>query len=258
MRDVHFRWPGILLGIAACLVADAAGAASYNTTLDTLIDDGANRAGITLGDKLYSGFTFSSTGDAPVAASAVDVSLVSTDNDNHYQLRFTFARDALDAPAGQTNDVVIGYRIDVLGTQLINRVGLAFDGSVAGGSTLDAATVVETIRTVDGSEVSPAYPNLDQILISVANDGAGGFPDASVTSVPVNPTRTLLFEKDILVSSRPGGGRVVITTVDNFVDQVPEPASAAVFAAAAGLFLARRRRVGAPRPAGPGVPPFRS
>jgi hypothetical protein len=246
MRQSSFPTLGILLGIAACLVTDTAFAATFNTTLDTLVGSGANNAGITLGDKRYSGFTFSSSGDAPVAASAVDVSLVSTDNDNHYQLRFSFTRDLLDSSAGQTTDVVIGYRVDVLGTQLINRVGLGFDGSVAGSTAGDAASVVETIRTTDESEVSPAFPGQDQIVISVFNDGTGGLPDSSSSSLAVNPTRALLFEKDILVSSRPGGGRVVITTVDNFVDQVPEPTSCALVAVAAPLLLARRRARPAP------------
>ena len=243
MRTSSSPMPGIILGFAICVFADAAGAASFTTTLDTLVGSGPNSTGIVLGDKRYSGFTFSSSGDAPVEASEVDVSLVSTDNDNHYQLRFTFARDLLDSNAGQTTDVVIGYRIDVLGQQLINRVGLAFDSSVAGSTALDAATVVETIRTADGeSEVSPAYPGQSQIELSVFNDGTGGLPESNNVSVAVNPTQALLFEKDILVSSRPGGGRVVITTVDNFVDQVPEPASAGLLGAAGALLLARRRR----------------
>jgi hypothetical protein len=234
--------PGILLGMAACLVAQAANAASFNTTLDTLVNDGANSAGITIGDKRYSGFTFSSSGDAPVSAGAVDVSLVSTDNDNHYQLRFTFVRDVLDAAAGQTTDVVIGYRIDVLSEQLINRVGLAFNGSAEGAGPGDAASVAETIWMADGSEVSPAFPGSRHVVIPVFNDGSGGLPDSNEVSLVVNPTRALLFEKDILVSSRPGGGRVVITTVDNFVDQVPEPTSAALLCMASGVLLVRRRR----------------
>jgi len=234
------------LGAAVVVVAlftAARQAGAITTTMDTLVGTGSNAAtGLTLGDKHYSNFTFSSSGDAPVAASAVDVSLVSSDNDNHYQLRFTFARDQLDAPAGQTTDVVITYQIDVLGSQLINRVGLAFDGSVTGGNGNAAASVIETIRTADGSDLEPGAPVSDNATISVFNDGTGTGTDVNSTSIAVNPTRSLLFTKDILVSSREGGGRVLITTVDNFVDQVPEPASAAVLAVAGGLLLARRRR----------------
>jgi len=228
--------------VASLVVTGAASAASFNTTMNTLIDNGANAGGFTVGDKRYSDFTFSSNGGGPVAASAVDVSVVSSDNDNHYQLRFTFSRDPLDATAGQTTDVVIGYRIDVLGQQLMNRVGLGFSSTVAGTTGGDAATVIETIRRPDGQAVSPAFPGQNTVLLTVANDGTGGLPDNDSNSLLVTPTGSLIFQKDILVSSRPGGGNVTVSTVDNFVDQVPEPASATLLCLGGGLLLARRRR----------------
>jgi hypothetical protein len=232
----------VVCSAALGMVSSPARADTVNTTLDKLVDGGSQQGGITLGDKRYSNFTFSSTGDAPVAASAVDVSLISSDNDNHYQLRFSFTRDTLDAPAGQTTDAVISYQIDVLGTQLINRVGLAFDGTVAGGNGDAAATVIETVRTSDGSDLIPGAPVSDNATMSVVNDGASGDVDRNSATLDVNPTRSLMFTKDILVSSRPGGGTVTITTVDNFVDQVPEPMSAGVLGAVAGLAMVRRRR----------------
>lgn len=229
-------------GAAALLLTATANAASINTTLDRLVLGGSDAGGITIGDKRYSGFTFDSTGDAPVAPNAVGVSLVSSDDDNRYQIRFSFIQDPLDANAGQATDVVIGYRIDVLGPQLINRVGLAFDGSAAGGSGDAAASVVETIRsTIAGVEVSPAFPGLDDIEISVLNINSGTLPDSNNFTLAVNPTQSLEFVKDINVSSRAGGGRVVINTVDNFVDQVPEPGSVALLAAAGTLLMRRRR-----------------
>ena len=69
-----------------------------------------------------------------------------------------------------------------------------------------------------------------------------GLPDNDSSSLLVTPTGSLIFQKDILVSSRPGGGNVTISTVDNFVDQVPEPASATLLCLGGGLLLARRRR----------------
>lgn len=230
-----------VVGAATLLMAATADAASINTTLDRLIVGGSDAGGITIGDKRYSGFTFSSTGDAPVVANAVGVSLVSSDDDNRYQIRFSFVQDPLDATAGQTTDVVIGYRINVLGTQLINRVGLAFDGSVVGGNGDAAASVVETIRsTTAGAEVSPKFPGLDQIELSIlSSNSLTGFNNVNLA---VNPTQSLEFVKDILVSSRAGGGRVQITTVDNFVDQVPEPGSVTLLGAFGGAMLMRRRR----------------
>lgn len=247
MRAYSSRLLGGLLVLSA-LAGTAAGAESVTTTLDTLIAGGSNEGGITLGDKRYFDFRFSPTGDAVVAASAIDVSLTSSEDQDQYQLRFSFVRDPLDAEGingSQSTDLVIGYRIEVLGDQFINRVGLAFDASVAGGSGFEAASVTETIRTAEGADLSPLFPGQHQVNISVHRDGPDGRPDSDVFSLPVHPVRTLEFEKDILVSSRAGGSRVVITTVDNLVDQVPEPANIALLGAAA--LLLTRRRAGAQR-----------
>lgn len=242
MRHVSMWFLCAALAVAAPALAGTS-VGSFTTTLDTLVDGGANQSGITLGDKRYFDFNFSSTGDAPLTADDVDVALSSSADQREYQLRFSFTRDPFDATAGQTTDAVIGYKIEVLGDQFINRAGLRFDATAASGDGLGAASVTDTIRTADGSDLSPAYPGQSQVNIGVSTDGAGGLPDLDEVSIPVYPTRTLEFEKDILVSSRPGGGQVVITTVDNLVEQVPEPGAAALLGAAGALLLARRRRV---------------
>jgi hypothetical protein len=222
--------------VAAVVVPSAARAETINTTLDTLITGGNNQNGIVLGDKRYSHFTFSSSGDAPLPADAINVALSTTDN-NQYNLRFGFERQALAAVGGQTTDAVICYQIDVIGSQQINGVGLVFDSTVAQGAPgLAAASVTETI-----SRVAPLGTDVGQI--TVFNDGTGGLGDNSSSTLAVDPTAsTLYFCKDILVSSRPEGGRVSISTVDNFVTQTPEPGSIALLAVAGGMLLARRRK----------------
>lgn len=241
MKTSSYALLGIVLAAAVGLFADRAGAQTINNTLDSFLPGGANAGGLTIGDKRYSNFTFASSGDAPVAASSVDVSLIATDT--QHQLRFTFARDALEAPTGQTTDVVVCYQIDVLSNQLINGVGLAFDSSVTGGSAgTAAASVIETVSTTDGSDLAPGDPVSDEAILSVFNDGPGELDDRTTATLAVNQTRSLLFCKDILVSSRPEGGRVVISTVDNFVTQVPEPGSVALLAVTSALLGRRRRR----------------
>jgi hypothetical protein len=242
MKTFSYAIVASLVGVSALTLSGSAQAATVDTTLDTLVAGGANQGGITIGDKRYSNFRFSSPDPVPIAPSAVRVSLISDDVANQYQIRFTFAQDALDVTAGQRTDVVIGYQVNVIGSQLINGVGLAFDGTVTGGNGNAVATITETIRTIDGSELSPAFPDTNEAFITVYNDGLAGRTDNNTMTLGVNPTQALEFEKDILVSSAAGGGRVEITTVDNFVYQVPEPSSAALLAAAGGLLVARRRR----------------
>ena len=82
----------------------------------------------------------------------------------------------------------------------------------------------------------------DMEILSVFNDGAGPLEDRLSSTLGVNPATGLRFCKDILVSSRPDGGRVAITVVDNFVDQVPEPGAVGLLAVAGFGLLARRRR----------------
>ena len=241
MKSSSYALSAALICAALLAAAGRAGAQTVTTTLDEFLPGGDHAGGLTVGDKRYSNFTFSSTGDAPVTADMVDVSLIATET--QHQIRFTFVRDTLEAPAGQTTDVVICYQIDVLANQLINGVELRFDGSVTGGTGgFAAASVIETVSTTDGSDLVPGAPVSNEAILTVFSDGAGEGTDVSMSRLDVVPTRSLLFCKDILVSSRPGGGRVVISTVDNLVTQIPEPGTMALFTAAGGLLLARRRR----------------
>ena len=70
----------------------------------------------------------------------------------------------------------------------------------------------------------------------------GRLEDDNSDFVTVNPARSLLFCKDILVSSRPDGGYAAISIVDNIVDEVPEPGMLGLAAFAGGGLLLRRRR----------------
>jgi len=139
--------------------------------------------------------------------------------------------------------MVIGYDLDVLSRDFMNRVGLRFNGSVpAQGPGDAAASVIETVASRDGSDVAPGAPVSDTAVLDVFNDGPGRLEDSNSDFMPINLTRSLHFVKDIIVSSRPTGGYVAISVVDNIVDQIPEPAAVSLISIAGGAVLLRRRR----------------
>ena len=212
------------------------------TTLDRLLPGGAEQGGIVIGDKRYSNFTYSSTGDAPVRPQDVNVRISNDANPQKYNLEFTFGMDAFP---GERTDLVIGYDLDVLpgSPDFINRAGLTFNGSVPSQGPGDAAaSVVETVSSRDGSDVAPGAPNRDTEVLDVFNDGPGRLEDSNSDFMPLNLTKSLRFVKDIIVSSRPTGGYAVISVVTNTVDQIPEPGTLSLVALAGGAVLLRRRR----------------
>jgi len=237
----------LICGAAALALPGVASAATVQYSLADLLAGGNQSGGFTIGDKQYSTFTFSSTGSAPLTPRDVNVRVTSTDNnaavpgDDQYAIQFTFG---LDAFPGERNDLVIGYRVDVLNPAMfINRVGLRFNGSVPSQGVGDAsASVSESVTSADGrSPVVPGSSN-PTAIIDVFNDGPGRLADDNSASIAVNPTRSLIFTKDIIVSSRPTGGYAAVSVVDNIVDQVPEPGVIGIVVfAGAGLVLRRRR-----------------
>lgn len=228
----------LICGAAALAFSGVARAATVQYSLADLLAGGNTSGGFTIGDKRYSDFNFASTGSTPLVPSDVNVRVTSTDTDptiagdDRFALQFTFG---LDAFPGERTDLVIGYRVDVLDPAMaINRVGLRFNGAVPSQGVGDAAaTVTETVRNPDGTDV---------VFMDVFTDGPGRLSDDNSDFLTINPSRSLVFQKDILVSSRETGGYAVISVVDNIVDQVPEPTVIGLAAfAGAGLLLRRRR-----------------
>ena len=246
----HARLTLCAMAVAAGLFASAGesaqGAIITQTTLDTLLIGGSNQNGLTIGDKKYSGFSLASTGDAPPDAEDISVTLSTNDNVT-YSIKFNFG---LDAFAGERTDVTIGYRLDVVNSSdLIARLGLTFNGSVpAPGTGNAAASISELVRTIDGSDIDPTPATSDTAVLTVFNDGPGRLADNNSQFLQIIPKASLLFEKNILVSSRADGGYVHVSVVDNLVEQtggpgvvVPEPTSLLGLTALSGIALLRRR-----------------
>ena len=155
-----FRRLLLLGGLAALALPGVANAATVQYSLTDLLPGGQQGGGFTLGDKRYSNFTFASSGSAPLTPGDVNVRVTSTETnasvpgDDTYTLQFTFG---LDAFPGERTDLVLCYQVDVLDpNQAINRVGLRFNGSVPSQGPGDAAaSIEETVQTLDGSPVAP-------------------------------------------------------------------------------------------------------
>ena len=237
-----FRRLLALCGLAVLGLPAVSKATVVNTTLDQLLPGGNSAGGLVVDDKRYSNFTYSSSGSAPVRAQDVNVRISNEEQPDRqrYTLQFTFG---LDAFPGERTDLVVGYNVDVLSSDFINRAGLRFNGSVPSQGVGDAAaSVVETVSSRDGSDVAPGAPIRDTEVLDVFNDGPGRLEDSNSDFMALNLTRALHFTKDIIVSSRPTGGYAVISVVDNIIDQVPEPGMISLVTLAGGAMLLRRRR----------------
>lgn len=207
--------------------AGQASAAEVLVTLDDLLPGGAQEGGVTLGDKKYSGFTFSSSGSTVLRPEDVEILIMSDDNRHDMALMFD-----LTAENGQRSDLVISYRLDATGADLIRRVDAMFDGGPFGaGDGRAAASMIETVSTVDGSDLVAGGPIQDTEILSLFNDGDSGLPDTQDAALNIIPTRSLLFTKDILVSSRPNSGLVGMSVVQQGVEQTVIPLPAAFWAA---------------------------
>jgi hypothetical protein len=207
--------------------ANQASAAEVTVGLDTLLPGGSNASGITVGDKMYSGFTFSSSGDTALNASDVDV-MISSDGNRH-DLFFMFD---LNASNGQRSDLVIGYRLDALGSGRIKRVDAMWDGGPFGpGDGRSAASMIETVSTVDGSDLVAGGPIQSTEILNLFNDGESGLVDTNDVALDIIPAKSLLFVKDILVSSRPNAGMVGVSVVQQGSEQTAIPLPAAFWAA---------------------------
>ena len=220
--------------------ARQASAAEVTVGLDTLLAGGSNASGITVGDKMYSGFTFSSSGDTALNASDVDV-MISSDGNRH-DLFFMFD---LSANPGQRSDLVLGYDLNVLGSNKIRHVDTMFDGSPMGaGNGRGAVTMIETVSTLDGSDLAPGGAVQSTELLTLFNDGDEvGLDDTLEAALDINPTGGLRFLKDIIVSSRPNGPTMNLSVVQQGSEQTVIPLPAAFWAAIPvfGAVVGRRK-----------------
>jgi len=218
------------LGAVAAPAARADFSGATTTTLQDLINAGSQ--GITIGDKTFYNFSYQGSPAAPS-----DIAITRPDSSD-IGLQFNYSWHSAD---GINEDAVIRYCVHVNDTtpqNLINGVGLKFNGTANPAGVLTNASVTENVTDLNGNELAGSP-------ISVIDFGPGNANNRDSASLTVDPAvRDLCVTKDISVHSAPAnlqGGVSSITFVDNTFSQVPEPASLGLVAAGALLALKRRR-----------------
>jgi hypothetical protein len=230
-RAALFLIIGVSAWTATCSAATIIGTP---VVLSTLTVPGAT---ILVGDKTFSSFNYTFTGDMPPAA-LVNVIPI-TDNAGNFGIRFQGAFIDTTGAAGGS-DALITYNVTADATHLISDAHL--EGNPARLGTLGSMSVTETFLPLGAN---------GQFTMKIYDDQNVTPPKLVDSTVFTTPVKTLNVQKDILglakVDQQSPNGPQTVTL--SFVDQsfsqivVPEPATVGLlFAGAFGFVLMRRRQ----------------
>jgi hypothetical protein len=185
---------------------------------------------VTVGDKLFSGFSYTFTGDMPDAGGVNVIPI--TDDDGNYGIRFQGA--FVDLPSSQGgSDALINYMVEVLDPgKLISDAHLAGNPTLLG--TQGSISVVETFL--------PLGQNGEYTMKIFDDESAGQkLTDWTYFDPPV---KKLNVQKDILLIATAQSQTMTLSFVDQTFSQIPEATtiSLALVGLATGLGIVRRKR----------------
>jgi hypothetical protein len=232
------------LAMAVCLVASTASAALIDLTpvgnavnsvgsisMADLQSDPT--AGIIVGDKVFTGFSYSRIGDMPVASDVLVLGFKDPDGNWGVSFHGTF----VDLPGGSFSDALIRFQVEVDAEAaaqgwLISDAHLFIGGVGAGDESF--FTVDETF--LGKNETLNAY---------YSTLGPGVNSQLSDSTIFTTPVTKLNVTKDIFASAAEGGFLPArATVIDQSFSQtvVPEPATLALAGMSGLAMVAIRRR----------------
>jgi hypothetical protein len=179
----------------------------------------------TIGDLLFSNFSYTASGTNPISAGQITVDTVTNDG-----LGLSF-HAPWSAAAGMTTDGTIDFTVTVLGGgSLLEDFGLAQTSGVSGDGS---ASVAE-----NGCGPAPCLATGGSIYVLTFQDSGARSAQGETTFSPVNSVEV---EKDISVNGNTGFA--TISVVQDTFSQVPEPISMGLMGGGLALLgLVRLRR----------------
>jgi len=208
--------------VLACLAA-VTNANAASVTLDTLLAGGS----ITSGDKMLDGFSYTHIGDMPTASQVVVTAITDANGDHGFRFNGPFLDLGGD---GVSSDAFLEFTVNVMDPNMeIIGVHLIGNPAVFGGDGV--AQVTETF-----------LPTVTSQQLEIYDISPGSFMGVDSATFSQGYT-SLVVQKDILLSAGTGAAATMSFFDQVFVQQqVPEPASAGIFAFGLLGLLAKRRR----------------
>jgi hypothetical protein len=219
MTKRFFGW------LVAAVAVTAPWMGSANAAIVPL-SDLLNGQTIQSGDKMFSDFTYTKTGDMP-SPENVNVETIQAANGD-FGLRFQGG--FVDQAGGDSSDALVTFNVSVANAGwLINGVTLSANPAVFNGAGLASVTETFVPTIIDDKLVVYDFGNGDDLLLDEITF-AGGY-----AMLPV--------QKDVILHANDpsGTGAVTMSYFDQTFSQVPEPAGL-VLVIAGLLCLGRIRR----------------